>query len=243
MSKYTTGEIAKLCGVSVRTVQYYDTRGILVPSDLSEGGRRLYSEDDLSKMKIICFLRELDLPIDTIGKLMKEENSNEVVHLIFAEQAKLLQSEINAQQKKLERLEELNALLKNVENFSVRTIGDMAHIMENKKKLHTMRWMMILTGIPVSALQWVSIILWIIKGIWWLFAAWAVIATVWGVIVSRYYFGHTKYICPNCHNVFKPTLKEAFWANHTPNTRKLTCPVCAKKSFCVETYSEAENGK
>ncbi|MFR7719055.1 MAG: MerR family DNA-binding transcriptional regulator [Lachnospiraceae bacterium] len=29
MSKYTTGEIAKLCGVSVRTVQYYDTRGIL----------------------------------------------------------------------------------------------------------------------------------------------------------------------------------------------------------------------
>ena len=58
MSKYTTGELAKLCGVSVRTVQYYDTRGILVPSELSEGGRRLYSEDDLKLMKIICFLRE-----------------------------------------------------------------------------------------------------------------------------------------------------------------------------------------
>ena len=38
MSKYTTGEIAKLCGVSVRTVQYYDSRNILVPSELSEGG-------------------------------------------------------------------------------------------------------------------------------------------------------------------------------------------------------------
>lgn len=32
MSKYTTGEIAKLCGVTVRTVQYYDKRGILNPS-------------------------------------------------------------------------------------------------------------------------------------------------------------------------------------------------------------------
>ena len=32
---YTTGEIAKLCGVSVRTVQYYDDRGILIPSALS----------------------------------------------------------------------------------------------------------------------------------------------------------------------------------------------------------------
>ena len=48
MSKYTTGELAKLCNVTVRTVQYYDSRGILVPSGLSEGGRRLYSEDDLT---------------------------------------------------------------------------------------------------------------------------------------------------------------------------------------------------
>ena len=63
MSKYSTGELAKLCGVTVRTVQYYDTRGILIPSELSEGGRRLYSEDDLRRMKIICFLRGLDLTI------------------------------------------------------------------------------------------------------------------------------------------------------------------------------------
>ena len=56
MSKYTTGEIAKLCDVSVRTVQYYDTRGILIPSELSEGGRRIYSEDDLRRLRIICFL-------------------------------------------------------------------------------------------------------------------------------------------------------------------------------------------
>ena len=66
MSKYTTGEIAKLCGVSVRTVQYYDSRGILIPSELSEGGRRLYSEDDLAKMKTVCFLREMGLPINTL---------------------------------------------------------------------------------------------------------------------------------------------------------------------------------
>ena len=52
MSKFTTGELAKLCGVTVRTVQYYDTRGILIPSELSEGGRRLYSEYDLKRMKI-----------------------------------------------------------------------------------------------------------------------------------------------------------------------------------------------
>lgn len=41
---YTTGDLAKLAGVSVRTVQYYDKRGILSPSDLTEGGRRIYGE-------------------------------------------------------------------------------------------------------------------------------------------------------------------------------------------------------
>lgn len=65
MSKYTTGEVAKLCGISVRTVQYYDSRNILIPSELSEGGRRLYSDQDVKRMKIICFLRDAGLPIVT----------------------------------------------------------------------------------------------------------------------------------------------------------------------------------
>ena len=81
MSMYTTGEIAKLCGVSVRTVQYYDTRDILVPSELSEGGRRLYSEEDLKRMKIICFLRDLDMPINTISQLFTEEHPENVIDL------------------------------------------------------------------------------------------------------------------------------------------------------------------
>ena len=49
MSKYTTGEMAKLCNVTVRTVQFYDTKGLLIPSDLTEGGRRLYLRHRLAK--------------------------------------------------------------------------------------------------------------------------------------------------------------------------------------------------
>lgn len=40
-SRYTTGDIAKLTGVSVRTVQYYDAKGLLIPNEISDGGRRL----------------------------------------------------------------------------------------------------------------------------------------------------------------------------------------------------------
>lgn len=86
MSKYTTGEIAKLCGVSVRTVQYYDERGILIPSELSEGGRRLYSEDDYKKLKIICFLRDAGISIKSIGELLSESNPSSVISVLLEKQ-------------------------------------------------------------------------------------------------------------------------------------------------------------
>lgn len=135
MSKYTTGELAKLCGVTVRTVQYYDTRGILIPSELSEGGRRLYSENDLDRMKIICFLRELGLPINSISQLLSEDDPGSVISLLIDQQEQTLREEMNVSQEKLEKLIELKRGLKSVDDFSVKSIGDIAFIMENKKKL------------------------------------------------------------------------------------------------------------
>ena len=236
MSKYTTGELAKRCGVTVRTVQYYDTRGILIPSELSEGGRRLYSEDDVKRMKIICFLRGLDLPIDVISQILKEEHPEKVISLLMEQQEKALSEEIADKEEKLEKLRELKNGLKNQTAFSLESIGDMAVIMEDKKKLKRMRWMMIVTGTPVTALQWFSVIFWIVRGIWWPFAVWVLVAAVWGTLVSRYYFHHVKYICPECHEVFRPTIKETFWASHTPTARKLTCAACGRKGFCVEIW-------
>ena len=94
MSKYTTGELAKLCNVTVRTVQYYDKRGILIPTELSEGGRRLYSESDLQRLKVICFLREVDVPIDAISQLLEEEHPEKVISILIEQQESLLMEEI-----------------------------------------------------------------------------------------------------------------------------------------------------
>lgn len=43
----TTGELAKTCQVSIKTIQFYDKKGLLHPSDYTDGGRRLYSNNDL----------------------------------------------------------------------------------------------------------------------------------------------------------------------------------------------------
>ena len=240
MSKYTTGELAKFCGVTVRTVQYYDTRGILIPSELSEGGRRLYSDDDLKRMKIICFLRELDLSIEAISQILKEEHPEKVISLLIEQQEKALSDEISDKEEKLEKLRELKSGIRSQAAFSLETIGDIAVTMEGRKKLKRMRRTTILTGIPVTALQWFSIVYWIVKGVWWPFIVWVTAAVPWSILVSRYYFNHVKYICPECHEVFKPAWKEAFWANHNPTARKLTCTACGRKGFCVEIWGGDE---
>ena len=239
MSQYTTGELAKACGVTVRTVQFYDQRGILIPSALTEGGRRLYSEDDLKRMKIICFLRDTGLSRDTIGKLLEEEDPGSVISIFLEQQEQVLQEEIGERQAQMNRLEELKKEIKSTATFSIDSIGDIATIMENKKRLRAVHRNMLLTGLPVSILQWVSILLWIFKGIWWLFPVWVVAAVIFGVTASRYYYRSVAYICPQCHEVFKPSFKEMFWARHTPKTRKLTCVKCGHHGYCVETWAGA----
>ena len=243
MSKYTTGEIAKLCGVSVRTVQYYDDRGILIPSELSDGGRRLYTENDLKKMRIICFLREVDLPINSISALFNSEDPEKIISVLLEQHEMTVREELAECRSKLELIEGIKRELKVLDKFSVESISDIAYIMNKKRKLAKLRWIILLTGSPVTLLQWSSIVLWIASGIWYLFALWALVAISWGTWVSKYYFDHVNYICPECHEVFKPRIKEAFFAYHTPKMRRLTCPKCGRKGLCIEVFAEKEKNK
>ena len=236
MAQYTTGELAKECGITVRTVQFYDQRGILVPSALTEGGRRLYSEEDLKMMKIICFLRDTGLSLDTIGQLLKEEDPGSVISVLLEQQEQLLQEEIGERQGKLDRLADLKKSLKTTSSFSIKTIGDIATVMEGKKKLSAEHRNMILPAIPLGILQGASILLWIFKGIWWPFVVWVILVIPFVVWAVRYYHRNVAYICPQCHEVFRPTMKEMLFANHTPKTRKLTCTKCSHHGFCVETW-------
>ena len=240
MSQYTTGEMAKLCNVTVRTVQYYDTRGILTPSALSEGGRRLYDDSDLRMLKVICFLREIGLSIDTIGQLLKEENPGSVIELLLTQQEKDLKEQRGEVDAKLEKIAELKKAVAADKQFTVESIGDMAITMTNQKKLRRMYLWMILLGVPLAALQIAGVLLWTMRGIWWVFVLWAVLAIPFAIFASRYYYKHIAYICPECHQVFRPTFKEMFFAAHTPKTRKLTCTACGHKGFCVEVWGGDE---
>jgi len=68
--KKTVCEVAKLTGISVRTLHYYDEIGLLPPSETTDAGYRLYDDTALERLQQILFFRELDLPLKDIAKIM-----------------------------------------------------------------------------------------------------------------------------------------------------------------------------
>lgn len=63
--------VAKLTGVTVRTLHYYDEIGLLKPSEVTEAGYRIYSDTDLEVLQQILFFRELDFSLEDIRKIMQ----------------------------------------------------------------------------------------------------------------------------------------------------------------------------
>lgn len=243
MSMYTTGELAKACGVTVRTVQYYDTQDLLNPSELTEGGRRLYSEEDKQKMDLICTLRDLGLSLDIIRKIFKEENSKEVVETFLTEQKLMLNEELEEKKRQVEKIENILQGIRGTKEYSLNLIGDMAKRMERKKKLKKVHRIMLTVGILAEIVEVATLILWIKTGIWVPFAIGMILVVIMSIWICKFYFEKVSFICPDCHTIFIPKFKENFWARHTPNTRKLTCPSCGRKSYCIETYREPEDVK
>lgn len=75
--KRSISELAKLAGVSVRTLHYYDEIGLLVPSEIiSETGYRYYNEESLETLQQILFFKELDFPLKEIGQIMGASDYN-----------------------------------------------------------------------------------------------------------------------------------------------------------------------
>jgi DNA-binding transcriptional MerR regulator len=70
MTTWTVGQVADVFGVTVRTLHHYDEVGLLVPSERSAAGYRLYSDGDLVRLQQIVVYRRLELPLDEIASLL-----------------------------------------------------------------------------------------------------------------------------------------------------------------------------
>ena len=67
MEQYRIGELAKKCRVTVRTIRYYESRGLLKTQSRTDGGQCLYTDEDVVYVNRITGMKELDFTLQEIG--------------------------------------------------------------------------------------------------------------------------------------------------------------------------------
>src|SRR5215470_15345685 len=78
---HTVGAVAKLAGITVRTLHLYDEIGLLSPSDRSATGYRRYDNADLERLQQIMFYRELGFPLEEIAEIIDDPAADPASHL------------------------------------------------------------------------------------------------------------------------------------------------------------------
>lgn len=78
---YTVGRVARIAGVTVRTLHHYDEIGLLSPSGRSGTGYRRYDEADLDRLQQIMFYRELGFSLEEIAAILDDPSADPAEHL------------------------------------------------------------------------------------------------------------------------------------------------------------------
>lgn len=238
--KYTVGELAKKLQLTPRTIRYYDQKGLVQPAFIEENGYRIYTEKEVEKFEFVLYLKGLGFSLKHIRQLLSDENSELTLNALLEKQILDNQAKLAQLQDKQKKLHNLRKFLN--KNSSEKDVSDIKEKMEAQaelKHIHKKFWIL---GLLLDVFE-----LLIIAGIFvtdhagqkimslWILIVGLIIILVSAAMLTAKYYQEVAYICPNCQTKFVPQFKQFFFAAHTPKLRKLTCPNCHKKSYCLET--------
>lgn len=118
--EYTINKLAKLAGVSTRTLRYYDELGLLSPARISSNEYRIYGEKEINRLQQILFYRELGVSLEEIRTILASKDFDGL---------SALESHLSAL---LARREQMNLLVANIEKTIKTMKGEM--IMSDQEK-------------------------------------------------------------------------------------------------------------
>ena len=121
---FTVGQAAKKMGVSVRTLQYYHKIGLLSPSGVSEGGRRLYSYRDLVQLHQILSLKHLGFSLQDIKNRLPALDTPEQVAQALEQQAQTTRNKIQELTTALQDLEALRQEVLQMQSVDFKKYAD-----------------------------------------------------------------------------------------------------------------------
>jgi DNA-binding transcriptional MerR regulator len=103
-AEFTTGDLARATGNTVRTIRFYEEEGLLKPAEVSGGGHRRFGEDDLDRLRLITDLRELGLSLVEIRSILDLRTGCHTAAEFALRFQEVLTAHLDQAQRRLERL-------------------------------------------------------------------------------------------------------------------------------------------
>lgn len=153
MSEYTIGDLAKKLNITTRTIRYYDQKGLVKPSRVSESGYRLYSAKQVKQLKLIIFLKELGFSLKDIQKILEDKNGDKLIDLLLKDQLKRNKEETRKLEEQNKKIIQLQQVLSKPNNIA--EVTDITKIMNNEtryKKVIRSMWKLSAVEIAVELL-------------------------------------------------------------------------------------------
>lgn len=132
----TVGEAAKKMGVTVRTLQYYDRKGLLSPSAESEGGRRLYSDKDLVALHQILSLKSLGFSLGDIKERLLSLDTPDEVADALTRQEDAIRREIKHLSASLTAIEQLKKEVLQMQAVNFKKYADIIVNLQMKNEFY-----------------------------------------------------------------------------------------------------------
>ncbi|MFS0837130.1 MerR family transcriptional regulator [Paenibacillus sp. 1P03SA] len=100
---YSVGELARKANITVRTLHHYDQIGLLKPSGSTEGGHRLYSDEDVMRLEQIAILKKMGLGLKAVQEMLDSYGTDWL---------SCLEDQLQMVRREKEKLEELESMLR-----------------------------------------------------------------------------------------------------------------------------------
>jgi MerR family transcriptional regulator, thiopeptide resistance regulator len=206
IKEYSVGQLARLAGVSVRTLHHYDDIGLLHPSVVGSNGYRLYGRAEALRLQEILFYRDVGLSLAEIDKILRSP-----VHAV--DRLILHCNRLNAQARRTaEIIATLNATIAHIKGEKDMAIEDLYKPFLPEKQAEYERWLIDTYGPEMAATVDVSKAA-LQKGAVDLTGAMAQLRQFESALVGHFESG-LKPGAPECHDTLEAhrSLMAHFWA-------------------------------
>jgi MerR family copper efflux transcriptional regulator len=113
------GEVAARTELSLRTIRHYEETGLVIPSARSQGGFRLYTEDDVARLMVIRRMKPLGFTLDEMRALLEATDRLDSDEELPPEEREELFDRIRGfEQAAQQRVEDLRTQLSRAEEFA-----------------------------------------------------------------------------------------------------------------------------